>query len=522
VVAARHAPAAQTPPPSRFLGRTSISTLIGTALFVLLCALLVDAVLEGWVVTLFGHRHVVNDIEVVDAATWPKPIKTILYVALAVLTAAKLTVDRGWGRLRTRADLALLALGFVLLLAGIFGPSEPKLIVEALFVYFRGAIVFYAIRALNPGPERIRRVLWLLGILMGVEILVAMVQFLVGPEAYQAVGWVDLTWANISRAQALLDHPNDLGHFAGLILLGLFSLFAVREKVSRRWWAAVVVTAFGLAASQSRESIVAVLVCLLLIYVLRRAHGRRFVVLAVVIILAAAVPILSKGSRAEWQRRFAGVTAAVNKPSGAECTAEQAADPATDCTVADREIRLLYYQQGEKLLIRRPVLGYGIGQFGGIVAYQNDPNWNEDPRFQPVGFNKYNFAAKTVDAFWLHLVVEAGLLGMIAYLVWLWFLAQPLVRELRPRRGQPRQPRAPGHPALYWAPAAVLFVTLIAWLSASLEDPLVPPLLFTIVGIGWVVLARGNQAAPVSGSGPRHTASGRHAADNRAATEHEA
>jgi O-antigen ligase len=245
-------------------------------------------------------------------------------------------------------------------------------------------------------------------------------------------------------------------------------------------------------------------------------------VLAVVIILAAAVPILSKGSRAEWQRRFAGVTAAVNKPSGAECTAEQAADPATDCTVADREIRLLYYQQGEKLLIRRPVLGYGIGQFGGIVAYQNDPNWNEDPRFQPVGFNKYNFAAKTVDAFWLHLVVEAGLLGMIAYLVWLWFLAQPLVRELRPRRGQPRQPRAPGHPALYWAPAAVLFVTLIAWLSASLEDPLVPPLLFTIVGIGWVVLARGNQAAPVSGSGPRHTASGRHAADNRAATEHEA
>jgi hypothetical protein len=39
-------------------------------------------------------------------------------------------------------------------------------------------------------------------------------------------------------------------------------------------------------------------------------------------------------------------------------------------------------------------------------------------------------------------------------------------------------------------------VTLVALLSAALEDPLVPPLLFTIVGIGWVVLARDRQSAP--------------------------
>ena len=116
------------------------------------CAcLLVDVVLEGWLVTLFGSRHDINGVGVVDAATWPKTVKTVLYFVLAVLTAAKLTVDRGWGRLRTRADLALLVLAAVLLLAGIFGPSEPKLIGEgAVRLLPRGARL---LRAAGPQPR---------------------------------------------------------------------------------------------------------------------------------------------------------------------------------------------------------------------------------------------------------------------------------------------------------------------------------------------------------------------------------
>jgi hypothetical protein len=481
----------------------SASTLLGTVLFVLVCVLLVDAVLEGWLVNLLGSRHQdATGATVVEAAGWPKNVKSALYITTALATAAKFTIDRTWGRLRTRADVALLVLAAVLLLAGIFGPSSPKLIVQAMFVYFRGAILFYALRAMNPGPTRIRKIVWLLGGLMGLEVLVALAQFVFGQSAFQAVGWVDMGWARIGRAQALLEHPNDLGHFAGLMLLGLFALFAVRASVGRWWWVAAAGTALALGAAQSRESIVAVLLGLVVIFLLRWAHWRRFAALAGLVILTAAIPIAtSQTSRDEWIRRFAGVAAALHIHAGDECAAlgiTNAANPDESCKGADREIRLLYYQQGEKLLVRRPVLGYGIGQFGGIVAYQDDPNWNLDPRFQPVGFDKYNFAAKTVDAFWLHLVIEAGVVGLIAYLAWQWFLAAPFVRELRPRRGEPRRTRAPGHPALYWAPAAILFVTIVATLSAALEDPLVPPLLFTIVGIGWVVLAR-NRAGDATG-----------------------
>jgi O-antigen ligase len=472
----------------------SLSAAIGTAIFVILCALLIGVLFEGWLVVIFGQRHLnAKGAVVVDPATWPKTVKTAFYVTLTALTAAKLTVDRAWGRLRTRADLALLVLAGVLLLAGIFGPSEPKVIVEALFVYFRGAIVFYALRALNPSPARIRRMLWILGALLAVQTSVALVQFIVGTPAYQAVGWADLNWAKIGRAQALLDHPNDLGHFAGLMLLGLFALFASRERVSARWWVAVVLVAVAMGAAQSRESTVATLAGLVLIAVLRRAHWKRFAVLASLIVLAAALPIVaSQANRAEWVRRAAGVTEALAVPSGQECI-QGATDPDQACSVKDREIRLLYYQQGARLLARRPVLGYGIGHFGGIVAYQNNPNWSDDPRFQPVGFNRYNFDAKTVDAFWLHLVIEAGVLGVIAYVAWLWLLVAPFVRPLLRRADPGRRARAPGHPAYYWAPAAVLFVMLVALLSGSFEDPMVPPVLFTIVGIGWVVLAQNSE-----------------------------
>jgi hypothetical protein len=47
---------------------------------------------------------------------------------------------------------------------------------------------------------------------------------------------------------------------------------------------------------------------------------------------------------------------------------------------------------------------------------------------------------------------------------------------------------------LLWGPAAVGFSVFVALLSPSLEDPLYPPLLFTVLGLGWVVLRRDTAA----------------------------
>jgi hypothetical protein len=447
-------------------------------------------------VQIFGHQLVnVKGQLAADEANWPNALKSVFYFLVAGLTAAKLTVDRGWGQLRTKADVALIVLGVVLVLAGIFGPSSPKLIAEALFVYLRGAVVLYALRALNPSRLWLRRLFLLLGGVLLLDAGLALIEMVVGPPAYRALGWTDMSWATINRAHALFNHPNDLGHFTALMLLGVVSVIATREQVSRRLWALLVVVALALAASQSRESIAGVLGGVAVIALLRWAKGRRLAVIAGIIFLTAAVPVVvSPTNRAEWSRRIAGVTDAMLVPSGAECRTGSAAGtadaPAAACSgdVPDREVRVLYMQQGVKLLLRRPALGYGVGQFGGIVAYQDDPNWALDPRFKPNGFDRYGFQAKTVDSFWLHLIVEAGVLGTAAYLAWLYFLAAPLVRVAGRRR---QRARAPAHPLFYWAPAALAFVAFAAILSPALEDPLVPPILFTIVGAAWVLLARG-------------------------------
>ncbi|GAA0898023.1 hypothetical protein GCM10009557_73100 [Virgisporangium ochraceum] len=172
----------------------------------------------------------------------------------------------------------------------------------------------------------------------------------------------------------------------------------------------------------------------------------------------------------------------------------------------EREIRILYAHQAFDLWLHRPLLGYGTGQFGGYVAYQNNPRWNEDTRFGPHGFDMHGFYTETVDSFWLHLWVETGAIGVLAYVTWLFLLIRPLLlaaRRARRRtdRGEPTDARgepALPSPAVPWAVAAMVVAVLVAFLSISLENPLFPPLLFTVLGIAWTLgLPRASAAGGV-------------------------
>ena len=484
--------------------------LIGSALFVLVCVLLVDVVLEGWLVTLFGSRHDINGVGVVDVATWPKTVKTVLYFVLAVLTAAKLTVDRGWGRLRTRADLALLVLAVVLLLAGIFGPSEPKLIGEgAVRLPPRGARL---LRAAGPQPRP------------GPDPPDALAAGRPGAASRSWSRWCrwwsgdrrtgrwggsTCTWANISRAQGLLDHPNDLGHLTGLMLLGLFALFAVREKVGRWWWARGRGDALGMAASQSRESIVGVLAGLLVIAVLRRAHWRRFALLAVLILLTAAIPIVSRRTpgrvaapvRRRHRRRADPERQGVRRAAGRPRRPATRPTARSGCSTTSRARSC-----------------WSAGRCSATASASSAASWPSRTTRTGTRTRASSRSASTSTASRPRPSTRSGCTWWSRPGCSGWSPTWPGCGSW-PRRwcgqcdrvaGSRRRPAHPAHPALYWAPAAILFVTLVASLSASLEDPLVPPLLFTIVGIAWVVLARGDRVAP---------APGRHAAGRHRATE---
>lgn len=466
----------------------SVVRLLGTVILVLLALLAVEVVLEAWVQELLGDRYVIpHDLLHRLGGTlpeWPKTLKNGILLLLVAASVAKVALERRWSQFRTRADLAIVVVAAVMVLAGLFGTSGPLLIGQALFVYFRGAIVFYAVRALNPSWARFKPVLWAAGVVIGISTLVALVQMFVGPRAFTGVGWVDLTWAEIHRAQGLFDHPNHLGHVLGLVLIGMVAWMSGLAKVSRTWWALFAAGALGLAATQSRESMVATLVGAGLIWFLRRSGGRTVLIGgAVIAVLFAGNLLVRPENISEIMFRLRGVNHALDEPAGTEdCTGYATMQECTDANKSEsKEIRVLFIQQGARLLLHRPLLGYGVGQFGGIVAEQHDPNWEKDPRFGPNGFNLYDFTGTTVDSFWLHLAVEVGVLGTIAYLVWLYLLTAPLVRASR------RAPPSVSSNTGLWAVGSMVFAVLVAAMSPALEDPLFPPLLFGIIGIAWVL-----------------------------------
>lgn len=491
-----------TAPRTDLSGR--LSRWLGLALVVLLGTLLVWVLFETWIQVLLSNP--VEDDRgnlLAEGPDWPKSVKNGLYFVLLALTVVKVTLARRWRDFTTPADIAVVVLGVVFVLAGLFGDSPVGLIGAAGWVYLRGVVVFYAWRAADPSRLSVRRVLTVVGAVVGLNALIAIWQTLAGPTTYQNLGWINMTWARINRAHALLDHPNHLGHLLALTMLGIFAYMASRTKVHWRWWAAFLALSIALSATQSRESTLGYLAGVAVICVLRRGKWAAATISVVIVLgFAAAQLAVSPENRAELARRLAGVTAALNLPSGAE-EDDSCVETNADCTddrdkIPEREVRVLYAQQGVELWLKRPVLGYGVGQFGGIVAYEHDPLWYQDPRFGPEGFRLYGSNEKQVDSFWLHLLVETGALGALAYLVWLFLLIAPIVRATW-RRG------AAVHPFGWWAPAAMTFAVLVACLAPSLEDPLFPAQLFTILGLAWVWWKRGTLVSPGSTgvAGPR-------------------
>ena len=518
------------------------TNLLSKVLLALLVILLIEVMFEAWVQVLLASRHFTFAGELIaELPSWPKNLKNGLLIALVVVAVSQITLERRWREFRTGADLALLTVGVIMVLAGLFGESPPLLIGEALFVYFRGAIVFYAWRALNPPWRQVRSVLWILGTIVGVNVIIAIVQMFVGYPAYARLRWIDLTWSGINRAHALFDHPNHLGHVIGLTLIGMLAWMVGKPRAGRRWWVLLALVGLGLSATQSRESIIGVVAAGLVIWFLRRGAGVRvFLALAIVVTLFGLHLVIRPDNIAEFANRLRGVTSAFEVPSGTEqqhldqkaqvCDGGGAGCAPAETTVPPREIRVLFFQQGITLTLKRPILGYGVGQFGGIVAYRNDPLWPLDPRFGPGGFNTYNFSSITVDSFWLHLVVETGILGGLAYLVWLVMLLLPLLRATprfargdRSTRGptQDQSTQAPTvqpHPAILWAIGSLIFGVLVACLSPALEDPLFPALLFSVIAFGWIVNRRvthpgqsvGTTDEPVSPSGLSQLPNRRH------------
>jgi len=468
--------------------RGQLGRLTATIVVALLYVLILETILEAWVLAILPGVGAAGD----GAAAALRLSRNGLYIVLAFVSVIHVVARHRWRSFLTPADGIFAALVVVLVVAGVVGGSSPSLTLQGVYVYLRAAIVLYAVRAVAPDRTRVRPLLWAAGALLILNVGLAILQAVLGPVAYTGIGYSDLTWASQHRSQGFQSHPNHLGHLLALALVGLSAWFASTPAFPRRWWGLFALFATGLVLTQSRESLLGLGVGIAIITLLRWGALRRMVfAVGLVTALTLVTWTIQPGNWANLAGRVQGVATAVDIPSGSESA--HPCDPATTaCTSTGkpkREIRVLYLQQGLGLLAARPFLGYGVGQFGGGVASDNNPEWYKNPKFGPGGFNMNGFNARQVDSFWLHLVVETGIAGMAAYLTWLASLGWPLVSPAR-RRFSPDDEAGSAdfdRATAIWGCATIGLLLVVGGFSPAPEDAVFAPLAMGVIGLAWAL-----------------------------------
>ncbi|WP_143193814.1 O-antigen ligase family protein [Micromonospora sp. CB01531] len=422
--------------------------------------LLVQALADSAVAVLAGADGDDAWASVDRAARWSELAAAALYVLLAALTAGKVVLDRQWRHFATGADLALLALGFTMALAGVANDSSAALTGQALLAYLRAVLVFYALRAADPGPVAVRRLLTVVGVVVAANVAVALGEAAAGFAVDDAagVGSVDQ-----GAVRALLADSVELGNVLGLALVGCLAWAAGGRTVGRMWWAAVALVALALSATESSGSVVGVLLAAVVVAVTARRGAARVLGVVLLLVLCVGAQVaLNPDRHASWEARL-GI--GVSRVDGAAIAA-----PTDFPRVAD-------------VLARQPLLGCGPGQLTSIGAGEGGSQCTANQPFEQKGFS---------HSFWFRLLIETGVLGFAAFVAWLFLVIRPLRNPARrrPRRESP----GPPHFIAIWGIAAVVFAAVVAVLSPSVESPMLSVLLWTVVGIAWWVRRRSQEA----------------------------
>jgi O-antigen ligase len=162
-----------------------------------------------------------------------------------------------------------------------------------------------------------------------------------------------------------------------------------------------------------------------------------------------------------------------------------------------RDLRILFVINGLPIVADHPALGVGPGRYGGAAAdiFGTDvyADYGTDDLF-------INPAQRTVDNFWLHLLVETGVIGLLAYVG---MVGVPLIQAIR------------GAIAARWArrvllsgiAAAVIALSVNGLTTMLLEANSVAFLLWFLLGIGSILAqptgARSSdQVAPITANSP--------------------
>ncbi len=295
-------------------------------------------------------------------------------------------------------SLAFLGLGLV---SGLRNGVAIEQTVMGLFVTLDYVVLAIALLVLPVRRTTLQAVIAVLLVLGALAAAFGFVQHILETDALPS--YARFIWErDMLRVPSFFRHPNDLAYLMLPVTFVAAAGLWLRGGVV--YALAALIGAVGMLLAVSRSSYVALglgLLCAVLFGGLasRKVWG---LLLAAGLLLA---PLMAPGiiSRVEKVQREGG------------------------------DARFTYAKQGFQIAQERPLLGVGPGRFGGVVAQRYGSEVHEEFGIE------FNSTWMTVDSYWLHLVVESGLLGTLAMLGLLLEAFRRARRRLLRGEGSPEQ-----------------------------------------------------------------------------------
>jgi O-antigen ligase len=353
-------------------------------------------------------RYIVADLLPADLASASHYLSEAMLLVVSLILAARALIE---GRLvaafRHPVTVALIAFVGIAAVSAVANDVPPVVAIAGVVFTIDAAALFFLPRLVGFSPRQSIVAVGAVGSVVLVAALLAIGQALLSPRIL-GLRPIRGRFGEEVRLASLFGDPNVFGAF--LVVAVPFAVLGAARLPNRRlrWLSGGIafVLLLALWLSFSRGSWIALVlgVVTMLALIDRRA-----------LLICLLLAVTSFGTAVVMPRNL--LVPDQRRPRLVESTVDR-----VGAIGVGGDLRTLFVIQSLPIMRDHPLLGVGPGRFGGAVAFNYGTPIYDEYGFRPLFWNP---AQRTVDNFWLHLLVETGVLGVVA------FLAAALIPGLR-------------------------------------------------------------------------------------------
>ena len=344
-------------------------------------------------------RYVVADVLPASLEAAAHYLSEAMLLAVGLILAGRAMIE---GRLvaafRNPVTVALMAFVLVAAVSAVLNGVPPVIAAVGVVFTVDAAALFFLPRLVGFSPRQSIAAMSAMGGLVLIAALLAIAQALLSPRLL-GMRPVRGRFGEEVRLASLFGDPNVFGAF--LVIAVPFAVLGAARLPDRRlrWLSGAIafILLLALWLSFSRGAWIALVlgVGTVLALVDRKA-----------LVIGLLLAVTSFGTAVVMPRNL--LVPDQRRPNIIDSTVDR-----VSAVGIGGDLRTLFVIHSIPVIRDHPILGVGPGRFGGAVAANFDT-----PIYDEYGFRElfWRPTQRTVDNFWLHLLVETGILGAVAFL----------------------------------------------------------------------------------------------------------